>query len=262
MKTYRVGVIPGDGTGPEVVAEAEKVLDAAARKFGFKLERTGYDIGGERYKRTGEVLPDSVLAELRTPAGDPARRDRPSRRQARDPREGDPAAGPLRARPVHQPAADPALSRRRDADQGQGAEGDRLRRRAREQRRHLHRHGRDRDEGHLGRGRHPDHVLHPLPGGALPALGVRVRAQVRQEGARRRREEHARARRQDERAHLRLRPLGARLPRDRRARLSRTSRATTTTSTPAACGWSRARSGSTCSSPATSSATSSRTSAR
>jgi 3-isopropylmalate dehydrogenase len=66
MKTYRVGVIPGDGTGPEVVAEAEKVLGAAARKFGFSLERTGYDIGGERYKRTGEILPDSVLAELKT----------------------------------------------------------------------------------------------------------------------------------------------------------------------------------------------------
>src|SRR5512138_760843 len=66
MKTYRVGVIPGDGTGPEVVAEAEKVLDAAARRFGFKLEKTPYDIGGERYKRTGEILPDSVLAELRT----------------------------------------------------------------------------------------------------------------------------------------------------------------------------------------------------
>ncbi len=66
MKSYRIGVIPGDGTGPEVVAEAEKVLDAASRKFGFKLERTPYDIGGERYKRTGEILPDSVLAELRT----------------------------------------------------------------------------------------------------------------------------------------------------------------------------------------------------
>ncbi len=66
MKTYRIGVIPGDGTGPEVVAEAEKVLEAAARRFGFKLDRTCYDIGGERYKLTGEVLPESVLAELRT----------------------------------------------------------------------------------------------------------------------------------------------------------------------------------------------------
>jgi 3-isopropylmalate dehydrogenase len=66
MKGYRIAVIPGDGTGPEVVAEAEKVLDAAGRKFGFKLDKTRYDIGGERYKKTGEVLPDSVLAELRT----------------------------------------------------------------------------------------------------------------------------------------------------------------------------------------------------
>jgi len=66
MKTYRIAVIPGDGTGPEVTAEAVKVLQAAAAKFGFKLELTPYDIGGERYKRSGEVLPDSVLDELRT----------------------------------------------------------------------------------------------------------------------------------------------------------------------------------------------------
>jgi 3-isopropylmalate dehydrogenase len=65
MKTYRIAVVPGDGTGPEVTAEAVKVLDAAAAKFGFKLDKTPYDIGGERYKRTGEVLPESVLAELR-----------------------------------------------------------------------------------------------------------------------------------------------------------------------------------------------------
>jgi 3-isopropylmalate dehydrogenase len=65
MKTYRIAVVPGDGTGPEVTAEAVKVLDAAAAKFGFKLEKTPYDIGGERYKRTGEVLPESVLDELR-----------------------------------------------------------------------------------------------------------------------------------------------------------------------------------------------------
>ncbi len=66
MKTYRIAVIPGDGTGPEVVAEAEKVLAAASAKFDFKLAKTRYDIGGECYKRTGEVLPESVLAELRT----------------------------------------------------------------------------------------------------------------------------------------------------------------------------------------------------
>src|SRR5260370_1205123 len=65
MKSYNIAVIGGDGTGPEVVREAVKVLDAAARKFNLKLNYTYYDLGGDRYLRTGEVLPDSVLAELR-----------------------------------------------------------------------------------------------------------------------------------------------------------------------------------------------------
>jgi len=65
MKSYNIAVIGGDGTGPEVVREAVKVLDAASKKFKLKLNYTDYDIGGERYLRTGEVLPDSVLAELR-----------------------------------------------------------------------------------------------------------------------------------------------------------------------------------------------------
>ncbi len=65
MKNYNIAVIGGDGTGPEVVREAVKVLDAAAKKFKLKLNYTHYDIGGERYLRTGEILPDSVLAELR-----------------------------------------------------------------------------------------------------------------------------------------------------------------------------------------------------
>jgi 3-isopropylmalate dehydrogenase len=65
MKSYNIAVIGGDGTGPEVVREAVKVLDAAAQKFSLKLNYTYYDIGGERYIRTGEILPDSVVAELR-----------------------------------------------------------------------------------------------------------------------------------------------------------------------------------------------------
>lgn len=65
MKSYNIAVIGGDGTGPEVVREAVKVLDVAAKKFKLKLNYTDYDIGGERYLRTGEVLPDSVLGELR-----------------------------------------------------------------------------------------------------------------------------------------------------------------------------------------------------
>jgi len=65
MKSYNIAVIGGDGTGPEVVAEAVKVLDAAAKKFSFGLNYQKYDIGGDRYLRTGEVLPDGVLADLR-----------------------------------------------------------------------------------------------------------------------------------------------------------------------------------------------------
>jgi 3-isopropylmalate dehydrogenase len=62
---YNIGVIPGDGTGPEVVTEGIKVLDAAAGKFGFVLKYTFYDLGGDRYLRTGETLPDSVVSELK-----------------------------------------------------------------------------------------------------------------------------------------------------------------------------------------------------
>lgn len=64
-KTYNIAVIPGDGTGPEVVREGKKVLSAAASKFGFGLNFTEYDFGGERYLRTGEVLPESASEELK-----------------------------------------------------------------------------------------------------------------------------------------------------------------------------------------------------
>jgi len=64
-KTYKIAVIPGDGTGPEVVREGLKVLEAAASKFDFKTELVNYDFGGERYLKTGEVLADSALRELR-----------------------------------------------------------------------------------------------------------------------------------------------------------------------------------------------------
>ena len=63
---YKIAVIPGDGTGLEMVNEGIKVLDAAGEKFNFKLEKTDYDLGGERYMRTGEVLPPTVLEELKS----------------------------------------------------------------------------------------------------------------------------------------------------------------------------------------------------
>ena len=65
-KTYKIAVIGGDGTGPEVIAEGLKVLDAVSQKYGFKLEKESYDIGGERYLKTKETLPGSVLDELRS----------------------------------------------------------------------------------------------------------------------------------------------------------------------------------------------------
>ena len=64
-KTYSIGLIPGDGTGPEVTREAVKVLEVASKKFGFKLDYTPYDFGGERYLKTGETLPDSAIEEFR-----------------------------------------------------------------------------------------------------------------------------------------------------------------------------------------------------
>jgi 3-isopropylmalate dehydrogenase len=65
MKSYDIAVIAGDGTGPEVIGEAIKVLNAASARFGLKLNYTSYDLGGARYLRTRETLPDSVVGELR-----------------------------------------------------------------------------------------------------------------------------------------------------------------------------------------------------
>jgi 3-isopropylmalate dehydrogenase len=65
MKSYDIAVIGGDGTGPEVTREALKVCETAANKFGFRLNWQHYDFGGDRYLKTGEVLPDSAVGELR-----------------------------------------------------------------------------------------------------------------------------------------------------------------------------------------------------
>lgn len=65
MKTYEIALIGGDGTGPEVIREAVKVLDVAAQKFDFVLNYEEFDLGGERFLRTNEVLPDSAIDDLR-----------------------------------------------------------------------------------------------------------------------------------------------------------------------------------------------------
>ncbi|MDP6358902.1 MAG: 3-isopropylmalate dehydrogenase [Planctomycetota bacterium] len=63
--SYKIGIMPGDGTGPEVTVEAVKVLDAVAEKNGFTLEKVEFDFGGDRYLSTGEVLPDSAIDDFR-----------------------------------------------------------------------------------------------------------------------------------------------------------------------------------------------------
>lgn len=62
---YTIAVMPGDGTGPEVVHEGLKVLKAVSEKCDFTYETIHYDFGGERYMKTGETLPDSALNEFK-----------------------------------------------------------------------------------------------------------------------------------------------------------------------------------------------------
>lgn len=62
--SYQIAVIPGDGTGPEVVREALKALKAAGERENLTFDLQHYDLGGERYLKTGEILPEAVFAEL------------------------------------------------------------------------------------------------------------------------------------------------------------------------------------------------------
>ncbi len=64
-KVYNIAVIPGDGTGPEVVREGLKVLKAASKKFGFKYIEKVFDYGGERYLKTGKTVTEKELAGLK-----------------------------------------------------------------------------------------------------------------------------------------------------------------------------------------------------
>ncbi len=64
MKKYNIGVVPGDGTGPEVVAEGVKVLKAVSEKFGFDVDLEYFDFGGDRYLKTGILLSDEDIAKV------------------------------------------------------------------------------------------------------------------------------------------------------------------------------------------------------
>ncbi|MEX2394880.1 MAG: 3-isopropylmalate dehydrogenase [Actinomycetota bacterium] len=64
-RSYRLAVIEGDGSGPDMIREGLKVLSAAEARFGFATEREPFDLGTGRYARTGDVLPDDELEALR-----------------------------------------------------------------------------------------------------------------------------------------------------------------------------------------------------
>ena len=173
-KSYKIALMPGDGTGPEVVAEAVKVVKAAAKKGGFSLGFKSFNYGGERYKKTGETISDKEIDGLRKfdaillgAIGHP------------DVKPGILEKGILlklrfeldqyiNLRPVK------LYPGRRDPAQGQGAGGHRLRGRAREHRGPVCRRGRSPEEGHAGRGRDPGIDQHPQGRGALHPVRVRV----------------------------------------------------------------------------------------
>ena len=64
MKSFNLAVIAGDGIGPEVVNEGLKVLDAVSKKYDLTFNKTLYELGAKFWHKTGETLPDSVMAEL------------------------------------------------------------------------------------------------------------------------------------------------------------------------------------------------------
>ena len=65
MTEHRIGVIGGDGIGPEVVREGLKVLTAAAEVHGFRCKLTPYPYGTDHFLKTGEEFPDSALSEMK-----------------------------------------------------------------------------------------------------------------------------------------------------------------------------------------------------
>jgi len=66
MRTYKIAVIPGDGTGPEVVREGIKALKRVGEVFAIDFEFEEFDFGGERYLKTGDILSDRDIENLRS----------------------------------------------------------------------------------------------------------------------------------------------------------------------------------------------------
>jgi 3-isopropylmalate dehydrogenase len=65
QRQYDIAVIPGDGTGPEIITEGIKVIEAVSSKYDFQVSFHRYDLGGEHYKKTGEILPDEVFESIK-----------------------------------------------------------------------------------------------------------------------------------------------------------------------------------------------------
>lgn len=64
-RTFSLAVVAGDGIGPEVTSQAVNVLNVVAPAHGLAFDTTDYDLGARRWHATGEILPDSVLEEIR-----------------------------------------------------------------------------------------------------------------------------------------------------------------------------------------------------
>ena len=247
-KTYKIAVIPGDGTGPGGGrAKALKVLEAVAAEV--RLQARPDRLRLRRRALPADRRDPARLArshELQKLRRDLPRRHRPPRRQARHPREGHPAAAALRARPVHQPAPGEALPRRRDArSRTRARRTSTSSSSARTPTTSTPASAASMMQGHAARGRHADQRLHPLRGRALPPLRLR-RSQHGKKARGNGKKNTLTPGRQDQRADLRLRPLGARVPRDRRQGLPRHQARLQPRRRHAACGSSRTPSGSTC----------------
>lgn len=65
MKTYKVALMPGDGIGPEIIAEGRKVIDVVSDKNNFKIDWAEYDNGAEKYLKTGELITEDTLKEIK-----------------------------------------------------------------------------------------------------------------------------------------------------------------------------------------------------
>ena len=62
---YNIALIPGDGIGPEIIREGKKVIEAASSQYGLEINWIEYPFGAEHYLKTGELLPDSALKEIK-----------------------------------------------------------------------------------------------------------------------------------------------------------------------------------------------------